>query len=482
MKLTTAIMLILLGIFCANDSQAQAIRFEKGLTWTEIVAKAKAEKKFIFLDCFATWCGPCKFMNQFVFTQRTVGEYFNEHFINVTLQMDQTGVDPADVRQSYALAKRITRDYGVTSYPTYLFFDSLGVVVHRVVGSTGADGNVFIKQASNAFTPDSQYYALINLYKEHLNDSGAIRTALIKAVNQDDQKNGSILAGLYLHFLHWPYSQDDLSLLRATLHSTKDTLFGVFLRMRDRIDSLESQDWVENLLHSIVFYDEIVPLFDAGMSSPLRWSSISNGLGQEYPSLGARLISFCKQGFGSCINREIGRYISEGGKDSPRWTIILNRLKERFPDYDCSQLLAERQVSYYAGRQQWAQCDTAIIALLEKFKDSISPREINYVAWDCVFLHMDDKMVLSQVVAIYQRLVKDYPRAHYRYLDTYANILYKSGNSKDAIIWESRAIDQIEGRNLGFDDASLKEFKITLQKMQTGEKTWEQRNAKGAYL
>ena len=33
------------------------------LTFDEALAKAKAEKKLVFVDCYTTWCGPCKAMH-----------------------------------------------------------------------------------------------------------------------------------------------------------------------------------------------------------------------------------------------------------------------------------------------------------------------------------------------------------------------------------------------------------------------------------
>ena len=482
MKMTTMIVVILICIFCSSFSRAQGIRFEKGLTWTEIVAKAKAERKFIFLDCYTTWCAPCKFMSQYVFTQKAVGDYINTHFISFALQMDQTGLDPNEVQRNYSLAKEIARDFGVDSFPTYLFFDSSGTVMHRVVGATGKDGDIFIKKASNAFIPDSQYYSLINLYKEHLDDSSAIRMALVRAVKQYDQKNEATLAGLYLHFLHWPYSRADFSLLLASLHSTKDTLFGVLLQAPKKFDSLAGQGRVEDKLKQFVFLNEIVPLFDTSQNTPLYWSVISENLRRKYPSLGAALITQCQQGFTSCVTREIRLYISADGRDMPDWSNISSRLKARFPDYDCNQLLMQQKVHYYAGRKQWGQCDTAIVSLLARFRGDLSAAEMNYIAWDCVFLHLYDKELLSQVIDLYHSLVRNYPEADYRYMDTYANILYKSGDSNEAIIWERRAIGKLQEEGPQSDPPSLKEFKITLQKMQAGEKTWEQRDAKGDYL
>ena len=46
------------------SQQYKGIHFEQGLSWKDILAKAKAEHKYIFVDCYATWCGPCKYMDK----------------------------------------------------------------------------------------------------------------------------------------------------------------------------------------------------------------------------------------------------------------------------------------------------------------------------------------------------------------------------------------------------------------------------------
>ncbi len=71
-----------------------AITFAQGgvdfqhLTFDEALAKAKAEKKLVFVDCYTTWCGPCKHMTNEVFPQEKAGEYFNPRFVCVNFDME----------------------------------------------------------------------------------------------------------------------------------------------------------------------------------------------------------------------------------------------------------------------------------------------------------------------------------------------------------------------------------------------------------
>src|SRR5438045_3945454 len=51
---------------------------EKGIKfieqdWNKAMEQAKADKKLIFLDIYATWCGPCKMLKKNTFTDEAAG-------------------------------------------------------------------------------------------------------------------------------------------------------------------------------------------------------------------------------------------------------------------------------------------------------------------------------------------------------------------------------------------------------------------------
>lgn len=118
-----------------EKNETQGIHFFKG-TWDEALAKAKAENKLIFMDCYSSWCGPCKGMEKNVFTLPEVGDYYNENFINVKYNMEKDyGIE---------LSKR----YNVMGYPTWLFINHKGFVVAKDAGSKKPD--VFIDLAKKA--------------------------------------------------------------------------------------------------------------------------------------------------------------------------------------------------------------------------------------------------------------------------------------------------------------------------------------------
>ncbi|WP_142687913.1 thioredoxin family protein [Chitinophaga polysaccharea] len=135
----------------AAMAQDQGIRFEHALSWKEVKAKAKKEGKFIFMDCFTTWCGPCKKMSSQVFTEPTVGEFFREKFVSVKVQMDKTSTDDEAVKSWYADAAAIAKKYGVRAYPTFLYFSPEGKLVHVEEGSMSAIS--FLDASARALKP-----------------------------------------------------------------------------------------------------------------------------------------------------------------------------------------------------------------------------------------------------------------------------------------------------------------------------------------
>ena len=100
MKLIIIIALVLC-MPSLTRAQEQGIRFDKSMSWREVVEKATRENKYIYVDVMATWCGPCQAMVKNIFPQREVGDFYNEHFICVKLQTDKTAKDDEYVKAGH---------------------------------------------------------------------------------------------------------------------------------------------------------------------------------------------------------------------------------------------------------------------------------------------------------------------------------------------------------------------------------------------
>ncbi|MBK8922533.1 MAG: thioredoxin family protein [Saprospirales bacterium] len=127
------IVATLLALYALSSGHAQGIDFFHG-TWPEAQAKAKAEQKLIFVDAYASWCGPCKRMAAQVFPDPQVGNYFNANFICLKIDMEK----PEN--------REFAGKYPVSAYPTLLVLDGEGRVVLKQVGAMNADGLIAFGQ------------------------------------------------------------------------------------------------------------------------------------------------------------------------------------------------------------------------------------------------------------------------------------------------------------------------------------------------
>ena len=129
MKKVFLLVMLVAGILFGAEAQNRSINFEQTKVWKQIVKKAKKEKKLIFVDCYTSWCGPCKMLANNVFTKDEVADYFNQTFVNAKYDMekDEDGII-------------LKTQFGVKAFPTLVFVDpATQQVVHRMVGAGSAE-------------------------------------------------------------------------------------------------------------------------------------------------------------------------------------------------------------------------------------------------------------------------------------------------------------------------------------------------------
>lgn len=101
---------------------AQVVFEPDGTTLEQAAVKAKAENKLIFLDCYTTWCGPCKKMTKEVFSLAEVGAAMNPKFVNIKIDMESAYGAP--------LAKKLQ----VQAFPTFVIFNADAQEISRFLG------------------------------------------------------------------------------------------------------------------------------------------------------------------------------------------------------------------------------------------------------------------------------------------------------------------------------------------------------------
>lgn len=115
-------------VFCFTFSVYAPNAFSSGVKWytyKEGVERGKHEKKNVFLNFYADWCGFCKKMDRETFKDPTVISYLNENFISVRVNSDKE-LD-------------VARQYYVTGLPVSWFIAENGEKISSLPGYVPAD-------------------------------------------------------------------------------------------------------------------------------------------------------------------------------------------------------------------------------------------------------------------------------------------------------------------------------------------------------
>ncbi len=144
------IFLMLPLALSALSASGQGVQF-RDLTPEQAIAAAKAENKYVFVDVYTNWCGPCKMMDAQVFPLKELGDYFNPKYVSIKQNAEVGEVGPA-----------FANEYGVKAYPTFIVLDGDGNLVHMFAG--GVLDISFIDKVENAFDPAKAFGALKKRY------------------------------------------------------------------------------------------------------------------------------------------------------------------------------------------------------------------------------------------------------------------------------------------------------------------------------
>lgn len=121
---------ILLVMESCQKPPSAAIDFQSVVSTPieNILQQAGDSNKLVFVDLYAVWCGPCKYMDENVFKLPSIVNKFSKNFVNYKVDVESfDGVN-------------VSLNYSVNSFPTYLFLNKEGKVIHRLEGVFTEEG------------------------------------------------------------------------------------------------------------------------------------------------------------------------------------------------------------------------------------------------------------------------------------------------------------------------------------------------------
>lgn len=359
MKKSTFLILFILaslGIYAQINFESKSLDKVK-----KIAAK---QDKFIFIDAYTTWCGPCKWMSANVFTDKTVGDFFNENFVNLKLDMEKG--------EGLEFAKQ----YQVVAYPTLLFINADGDLIHQRIGAVPAEG--LLEFGQDALNPDKRIGGLISEYENGNRDPEFLKAYVsgMTSAGMDPME----AADVYFKSV----SDEDFA--------SKDN-FEMVAMMRPPMESEQFQRVLDN-------YDAFAEVVDKEV-------------------LDKFLSQTCTQTMMRAIYKD----------DDAEYDRLLSVVKDIDHDF------AEEVVLYSEMRQSWGkgEYDDFIEFGTQYVKNYAWDdwNELNTIAWDIYEdENYSDKKYLDFGIELAKQSVK--LDENYYNTDTYAALLYKSGRYKEA--------------------------------------------------
>lgn len=362
--------LIIISVKVLFAEEGSTIKFEK-VPWAEVLSLAAKENKLIFLDAYASWCGPCKWMAKNVFTNDTAAEFYNKNFINAQIDME------------VGEGKDIAKKYGVMAYPTFIYINSNGEVVHRTCGSCPVSS--FIQNGKDALNPETQLISVKKKFESAPSDA-ELAMKLFNLMENGCMKYSDEV-DKYLNTQKEPdlINKTNWQIINKYLSDTKSKAFKYLLANKKEFISKYSKDSVD---------DKIKSTYENNLNQLIR-----SGDKKEYLKLKSDIK---KSGI-----------------------------------YNADALIASSDLYYYKRNKEWKNYLKAAEKLAEKYnKDDYGV--LNDISWT-IFENVSEKpsLLKAEKWAKHSVELKD----AYFNNDTYANILFKLGKKHEAKIAAERAIE-----------------------------------------
>ena len=434
MKKLILLSALIIGIFFKLNAQNNnSTYFEKGLSWEQIIEKAKNQNKYIFVDAYTTWCAPCRLMDKEIFPQESVGVFFNQNFINVKVQIDVTKNDNEEIKSWYDQAKVFAKEYQINQFPTFLIFNANGKLVNKLMGGKNVAQD-FIEVVKTAIEPTNQFYALKSKYEA--GDSSAVLVinmlnAALKVLEFEFVKQqGNIYLSKQKNLL----SEENINIIGVATSESTHPGFKVLMINIAEVNAVLGSVKRKELVMNAAINEVVVPY-------------LRNG--------------------GKMIKLEGGMIYSTGDLISiPNWDLLKEKLNTSYPDF-ADEIVMVAKPMYFEWKQDLISYTNAVNTYVLNYGKEILNEKLKSYSLPLLSKSNstnDLKSATSWVNLALRGEDKQNPYFKFQI----AALNYKMGEKAIAIKELESAIAIFETKGVG----KLPAYKDLLEKMKTGEKIW----------
>lgn len=389
---------------------AQGIKFAEPHTaaeWDSVKTLAVNSNRVIFVDCYTAWCGPCRWMVREIFPNDTVGRFYNENFICAKIDMEK------------GIGIGIAKQYNIQSYPTLLYIDQKGTVMHRSVGARNAAE--LISLGEDALNPEKCMDGFTRKYKSGERDPKFIREYL-KMLHDGGMETDEI-ADWYFAFINGEklLTKENYEMIELFVRSSYHPVFPFLLANREKFYAFADKKSIEEI---------IIRAYDAALDEAYSYE------------------------------HKNGSYVAVF-KDEKKFHNAIREIQSSGFERS-EELILSANASYYLAKNEMEKYVQSMTSYINKYKMN-DWQKLNEVAWNFYENEkITGKAALEQALAWVNKSV-EIDGNSYNY-DTKAAILCKLGNKAEAITAAEKAIQLAEKTNA--DASATKELLEKIKKMK----------------
>lgn len=470
---------VLMILFYPLLDFAQGITWAEGLSWAQIKEKAKFQNKYIFVDVYATWCGPCKLMDREIYPLAKVGKVYNEKFIAVRVQADQTEKDSSFVKSWYNDAAKIIENYKVVAYPTFLFITPDGQLIHRASGRFNEEK--FIGLAQDALGVNG-YTAQIESFMSGQYKNLNLRELAMAAKYAGNDSLAKVIATKYIamtdmsEFINWEdnvfflsqISGDDIVWRRQVCMPKLETLSIDQLANPIAIHFLKNvignttlacratDKWIATMSDRELFTKNVLEYLGGFIchSSDKSFVLFSKNAGRINKLLERK--NWAQGCLDNIVIKEefsVPLFIPalklvEAGTDGaslqePDWKALQVTIATKYGAACAKRLQYIPKVKWYNLTGNKKEYTKNLVAEMDRTEGwDLSGMILNNNAM-MIFMYSTNKDELIKAAGWMEKYFKKYPaemKTNASGIDTYSVLLYKAGRIKKSIEWEEKAV------------------------------------------
>jgi tetratricopeptide (TPR) repeat protein len=308
-------------------------------------------------------------MTRNVFPLKEVGDFFNKNFVSYKFDMEK-GEGPT-----------FASKYGVNAYPTLLFLNYKGDVVHKVLGYRAPEA--FISEAQKALDPSKNTVLLEDEYKAGTSDSDILFEYAMKQYNAGEGYQEAAEKFFSTQSNKELLSETGWRAIQTFVNGLDSREFTYLLKKRKKFGKKYGNESVQEKIRQVCLQN----VMDAAFKKDD--AAFNNAMG---------------------VAR---KYISDDGKSALQF-----------------------EISYAEMNGDWNTYIEKTMRLYDRFTVT-DPDQLNSSAWN-FYLHVEDTGMLDKALGWARQSIALDSRSFNN--DTYAALLYKVGRYEEAMKYANKAI------------------------------------------